>query len=238
MPSTNTEAARQALSGATEGLTLVADEQTAGRGRLERQWISNKGAGLYCSIILRPQLESQLWTLIPLMAAVSVHEALRDSFALEPDIKWPNDILVGERKLCGILVETVETNGGRAAILGIGINMRKGVFAKELENRATSIEDETGTAPNPGDLLQSLLGNLVANYSSLETSAGGAWLVNEWSRRSTYAQGKRVSVASGDESFVGVTRGLESDGALRVETDSGEIRSVRAGDVTSVRGAM
>jgi BirA family biotin operon repressor/biotin-[acetyl-CoA-carboxylase] ligase len=235
LPSTNTEAAYQAQLGAAEGLTIVASEQTAGRGRLERHWISTRGAGLYCSIVLRPRLEPRLWTLIPLMAALSVHQALLDSFGLETDIKWPNDIMTGERKLCGILTETLETENGRAAIVGIGINMMKGAFPKELASRAISVEDVIGKMPDAERLLQSLLQTLGNNYTSLEAVDGAVRLVYAWSDHSTYAQGKRISVASGEESFLGVTRGLESDGALRVETDTGEIRIVRAGDVNSVR---
>ncbi len=114
LPSTNTEAARRAIEGAAEGVCVVASEQTAGRGRLQRQWVSPKDAGLYFSIILRPQFEQSLWPLLTLMAAVAVHDALLEACDLETDIKWPNDILVNEKKLCGILAETVETSRGRA----------------------------------------------------------------------------------------------------------------------------
>src|SRR5882762_964315 len=93
VPSTNSEAARQALAGAAEGLVIVAGEQTAGRGRLDRKWISPAGAGLYFSIVLRPAAETPPWSLLPLMAAIAVHDALLDSCKLETDIKWPNDIL-------------------------------------------------------------------------------------------------------------------------------------------------
>ena len=93
LPSTNLEAARRAGEGASEGLCVVASEQTAGRGRLERQWVSPKGAGLYFSIILRPGFEQSAWPLLTLMAAVAVHDALLDSCALQTDIKWPNDLL-------------------------------------------------------------------------------------------------------------------------------------------------
>src|SRR4051812_48961889 len=103
LPSTNTEAAQQAAQGAPEGLCVVAGEQTRGRGRSGRVWISPAGAGLYFSIVLRPgQLEMQSWPLLTLMAALAVHDALQSACALETDIKWPNDIIAGERKLCGI----------------------------------------------------------------------------------------------------------------------------------------
>ncbi len=235
LPSTNTEAARQAQNGAPEGLSVVADEQTAGRGRLQRQWISPAGAGLYFSIVLRPRLDGSLWSLIPLMAALAVHDALIESCALNTDIKWPNDILFADRKLCGILAETIETSVGRAVIVGIGINLTNYAFPEALGDSAISIEGAAGKAFEKAVILQSLIRALSDRYVVFQTADGREGLIRDLSNRSTYAKGKRVSVTSNDETFEGVTRGLESDGALRVETDAGEIRIVRAGDVTSVR---
>src|SRR5689334_13471846 len=116
LPSTNTEAADQARKGSDEGLCIVADEQTAGRGRQGRKWVSNKGCGLFMSIVLRPGVDAQQLTLIPLLAAIAVHEVLERDFTIDADIKWPNDILVGEKKICGILSEAVETSRGVAVI--------------------------------------------------------------------------------------------------------------------------
>jgi BirA family biotin operon repressor/biotin-[acetyl-CoA-carboxylase] ligase len=234
LPSTNSEAARLALEGAAEGLVIVADEQTAGRGRLDRKWISPAGAGLYFSLVLRPPAEIGSWSLLPLMAAVAVHDALVDSCGLETDIKWPNDILAESRKLCGILAETVETSAGRAVVVGIGINLAADAFPAELRAVATSVQDATGARPDAEALLHSLIRALMARYESFRASDGPTAVRHEWTRRSSYASGKRVKVACVNEEFAGTTRGLESDGALRVETDAGEIKVVRAGDVTSV----
>src|SRR6266851_2526497 len=140
LPSTNTEAARQAMQGAKEGLCIVAREQTAGRGRLQRQWVSPAGAGLYFSIVLRPRIDASLWSLIPLMAALAVHDALMQACKVETDIKWPNDILFAEKKLCGILAETIDTDGGRAAIVGIGINLTAEAFPAALREVAISVD--------------------------------------------------------------------------------------------------
>src|SRR2546421_6428658 len=117
--STNLEAMRQARAGAAEGLCILAREQTQGRGRLDRSWQSPKDAGLYCSLVLRPKLEMNAWPLITLMAALAVCDALLRACSLRADIKWPNDLCVRERKLCGILAETVDTETGSAAIVGI-----------------------------------------------------------------------------------------------------------------------
>jgi BirA family biotin operon repressor/biotin-[acetyl-CoA-carboxylase] ligase len=237
LPSTNSEAARHAQQGSSEGLCVVAGEQTAGRGRLQRRWISPAGAGLYFSVLLRPRIEPFLWSLIPLMAALAVHEALAESCALQTDIKWPNDILAAELKLCGILAETIETDAGRAVIVGIGINLTMEAFPVELRNVATSIDAATGKTPETETILQSLIGAFARRYEMFQTANGPGDIIRDWSNRSTYAQGKKVSIVNGSETFAGVTRGLESDGALRVETDTGEIKVVRAGDVTSVRSS-
>jgi BirA family biotin operon repressor/biotin-[acetyl-CoA-carboxylase] ligase len=234
LDSTNTEAARQARRGAPEGLCIVAREQTAGRGRQERVWISPAGAGLYCSTILRPRLELSDWPLLTLAAALAVNDALQDAYALATDIKWPNDICAGERKLSGILAETVEGAGGRACVVGIGINLRERAFPSELREVATSVEALTGMVADAETLLEALLRALALRYETLHGADGAALTLKAWTARSSYAEGRRVRVQLGTEAFDGTTRGLEPDGALRVETN-GEIRIIRAGDIT-IRG--
>ncbi len=235
LPSTNLEAARRASDGAAEGLCVIAGEQTAGRGRLQRQWVSPKDAGLYFSILLRPQFEQSRWPLLTLMAAVAVNDALREACALETDIKWPNDILANDKKLCGILAETVATPLGRAVVVGIGINLTKNSFPNELKLEATSVETATGGSHELEVLLTALIVGLAKHYEMLKQPAGPETIVREWCARSSYGEGKLICVVENNESFVGTTHGLERDGALRVETYTGEVRVVRAGDVTSVR---
>jgi BirA family biotin operon repressor/biotin-[acetyl-CoA-carboxylase] ligase len=235
LPSTNLEAAKRAIEGEPEGLCVVAREQTAGRGRLQRHWISPKDAGLYFSIILRPGFDQNLWPLLTLMAAVAVHDALLAACALETDIKWPNDILVNDKKLCGILAETVETALGRAVVVGIGIDLTGKVFPAELQDTATSVHAATDKISDPDIVLQALIRALQRRYVTLQLPQGAENIIREWSARSSYASGKWIRVSNGDEEVEGTTNGLERDGALRVETNSGEIRTIRAGDVTSVR---
>jgi BirA family biotin operon repressor/biotin-[acetyl-CoA-carboxylase] ligase len=235
LPSTNLEAARRALEGAPEGLCVVAGEQTAGRGRHQRQWVSPKDAGLYFSIILRPRFEQSGWPLLTLMTAIAVHDALLDVCALETDIKWPNDILVNEKKLCGILAETVETFLGRAVVVGIGINLTSKSFSPDLDGIASSVEAATGKSPEVEVVLEALARVLITNYQRLQHRGGPEVIIGEWCARSSYATGKRIRVSESNENFSGITRGLEPDGALRVETDDGEIKVIRAGDVASVR---
>ena len=143
LESTNTEATKQARLGADEGLCIVARQQTKGRGRHGRTWVSEKDAGLYFSIVLRPKLETRFLPLITLMTGVAVHDTLQ-AFGLNPDIKWVNDILVSDRKIAGILAETAETKTGLAVIVGIGINIRSSNYPSEIADTATSIEAELG----------------------------------------------------------------------------------------------
>lgn len=235
LPSTNLEAAGRAIEGAAEGLCVVASEQTAGRGRLQRQWISPKGAGLYFSVVLRPRIQQSSWPLITLAAALAVHDALLEAYSLKTDIKWPNDILSSNRKLCGILAETVDTTIGRALVLGIGINLTSSAFPPEVQEIATSVQVETGKVPNLEIILRNLIIELERRYEMLQSSGGGEEILRDWSVRSSYASGKRIRVANGQEVLEGTTQGVESDGALRVETDAGQIRIVRAGDVSELR---
>ena len=235
LPSTNTELARLAAEGAAEGLVLVADEQTAGRGRLQRAWSSPKGAGLYFSMLLRPRMAADHWPLITFMAALAVGDALHEAAGVETDIKWPNDLLSGERKICGILAEAIETPVGRAVILGIGINLTQKAFPPELGNVATSVAEAGGREPEREAILASLLRALARWYALFDEPAGREKIVAAWVSRSTYASGKLVQVSNGDELWKGTTCGVEADGALRLRTNDGEVKLVRAGDVLSVR---
>jgi BirA family transcriptional regulator, biotin operon repressor / biotin---[acetyl-CoA-carboxylase] ligase len=237
LPSTNTEAARLAAQGAEEGLCIVADEQTAGRGRLQRSWLSPKGAGIYFSTLLRPLIPLDQWPLITFVAALAVSDALRVACDLETDIKWPNDLLAGERKICGILAEAIETPQGRAVVVGIGINLTKEAFSADLSNVASSVAEATTRHPEKESILAALVQAIADWYSVLQETGGQRKILEAWAARSSYAEGKSVRVISGDDVICGITRGVESDGALRVETSATEVRIIRTGDVASVRPA-
>lgn len=235
LDSTNTEALKQAGQSAPEGLCVVARRQTAGRGRHGRVWISDGNAGLYFSLILRPTLENEFLPLITLMSAVAVCDVLIELYDLRPDIKWANDILIGEKKISGILAEMAETKTSLAIVVGIGINIKSNNFPPELKDSATSVEAETGRAANVEKLLEKLTEKLAKHYQTLQSDGGAAAMRREWARRSTYFEGKRVTVKLSNESFAGTTRGIEENGALRVETDGGELKIVTAGDVERLR---
>jgi BirA family biotin operon repressor/biotin-[acetyl-CoA-carboxylase] ligase len=239
--STNSEALKQARSGADEGLCILAREQTAGRGRHGRIWVSESDAGLFFSIILRPKLEPQFLPLITLACGVAVHDTLKE-FGLSPDIKWVNDILIGGKKISGILAETTETPKGLAVVVGIGINIRTSNFPPGVADRATSIEraspqsnGHSRPVPSPEQLSQVLSNYLVHFYEALNDENGPAEIIEEWRKRSTYFSGKPVRVVLENETIAGVTDGLEPNGALRVRRANEEIAIVQAGDVEQLR---
>lgn len=234
LDSTNVEAMRQAKAGAREGLCIVARTQTRGRGRLDRSWQSPPDAGLYMSLLLQPKFEMNAWPLITLMAALAVHDALFKTCGLNADIKWPNDLCVGDKKLCGILAETLESSTGSFVIIGIGINLTAEVLPL-VQAAATSIESVTGKPPDGERVLEGLLKSIGEKYELLNNMSGREHLIREWCDCSSYAIGRQVRVSLGAESFEGTTRGLENDGALRVEARDGRMRTVRAGDVTALR---
>jgi len=232
--STNTEALKQARIGAEEGLCVVARQQTAGRGRHGRPWVSEKDAGLYFSIVLRPKIETQYLPLLTLMAGVAVHDALAE-FGIEADIKWVNDLLVGEKKICGILAETSETNNGLAVVVGVGINLKTSNFPPEIADTATSIADETHQPVTFEELSAGLTRYIGYFYPMLSGEDGPGQIIEEWRRRSSYFSGKPVRVVLEGESVHGITDGLEPNGALRLRKKDGQILIVQAGDVERLR---
>jgi len=244
--STNTEALKQARQGAEEGLCIVARQQTAGRGRHGRSWVSEKDTGLYFSIVLRPRIKTEFLPLITLMAGIAVHDTLQE-LGLKPDIKWVNDVLVNEKKISGILAETAETNEGLAVIVGIGINLKTSEHQPET---AMSIAESVRTARGTGrvrsshidppvttggsdTLVTALIKYLTYFYDILNTDP--AQIIEEWRSRSTYFSGKLVKAAVHNETITGTTDGLEPNGALRLRRADGNLVIVQAGDVERLR---
>lgn len=248
--STNTEALKQAKLGADEGLCIVADQQTAGRGRHGRTWVSEKGSGLYFSIMLRPWIDTQFLPLITLMTGVAVHDTLEE-FGIDADIKWVNDLLVDEKKICGILAETTDTDKGLAVVVGIGINIKSSNFPPEIADIATSISDAKSSPPYKGGvaaasadgvvlssaLAESLTKYLTYFYTILADEHGPANIIDEWRKRSSYFEGKSVRVTVGEELLEGVTDGLEKNGALRLIKNDGTVAIIQAGDVQRLRSS-
>ncbi|NNE97963.1 MAG: biotin--[acetyl-CoA-carboxylase] ligase [Pyrinomonadaceae bacterium] len=235
LDSTNSQALKQAKLGAKEGLCILAKEQTSGRGRQGRNWVSGKNSGLYFSIVLRPNIDTKYLSLITLMTSVVVYEVLVDRFGLVPDIKWSNDVLIGEKKVSGILAETSDTPGGLAVVVGIGINLNSGNISGELSDTATSIRQETGKDPDIEKLLTSLTSFFSFFYDLLQGENGPGIIRKEWAKRSSYIDGKAVRATLENKTVSGTTCGLDENGALRIKTESGRIESIQAGDVEMLR---
>lgn len=232
LSSTNDEASAQARRGAAEGLVVLARSQTKGRGRHGRMWVSTPDTGLYFSIVLRPQLDPASLPLITLMAGIAVCDTLLE-FGAKADIKWVNDLLVGEKKICGILAEAVETPAGLSVVLGIGVNLRRAAISDDHAEFATSLEEVTNKRITPDEFAECLTRYLTYLYTVLTDEPER--ILHEWQQRSTYFSGKSVRVRTSTGDFTGITDGLEQNGALRVKLSDNSIVIVQAGDVERLR---
>ncbi len=229
--STNDIVAARAAHGAAEGLVVVAESQTAGRGRLGRSWHSPPGSGLYVSVLLRP--EAAVVRLLTLAGGVAICEAIGESTGFQAIIKWPNDLLapVGRRKLAGILVEGSSTSSRvDYAVFGFGLNVRAGAYPPEIRGRATSLEEELGRAVDADVVLDSCLAALERRYRDLEEGRTAAVLAR-WSELAPDARGTRLEWMRGEAVRRGVSAGIDATGALLVQTDEGMERIV-SGEVT------
>ena len=228
--STNNEALAWAAKGAHDLSLVIADEQTAGRGRLDRKWFTPKGTALAFSLILRPSAaEKPYLTRITGLAALAVADALR-AYGLIAQIKWPNDILLSGLKVAGILVESVWTGEEvDCLVIGIGVNVLKGAVpsADLLLFPATSLEESLGPQVKREKVLQDILAGIIA----LRPHLGSDSFMASWESALAF-RGEQVQIEQGDASVLtGKLLGLESDGSLRLSDESGKSITVRFGDV-------
>jgi BirA family transcriptional regulator, biotin operon repressor / biotin---[acetyl-CoA-carboxylase] ligase len=233
--STNTHARSLAEGGAMEGEVVIAEAQSAGRGRLGRHWASPPFANLYLSIVLRPKLPPAEVPQITLMAAVALADTVEAFVPMPPVIKWPNDILIEGKKLAGILTE-LSCTAERVdyVILGIGINLNCTVemMPEDIRQRATSVLQLTGAVVSRESVLKRLIQDLDRCYGELE-DFGFAPLAARWQARFALRD-RRVRVELLDHSVTGVARGIDRDGALLLEDDNGMLQRIVAGDVIPV----
>jgi BirA family biotin operon repressor/biotin-[acetyl-CoA-carboxylase] ligase len=227
LPSTNELAKEVARQGAVEGTVIIAEEQTAGKGRLKRAWLSPRGS-LSLSVILYPSL-GYLPSLI-MMASLAVARSIETVSGLEAQIKWPNDVLIGGKKVCGILVES-EVRGEVVgyAVVGIGVNVNLRITDfPELLPAATSLSHELGREVSRLDLVKGLLVEIERLYLAL---LGGGSIYEEWRDRLA-TLGKEVCVASGEATYSGIAESVAGDGSLLVRRHDGSLSRIVAGDVT------
>jgi BirA family biotin operon repressor/biotin-[acetyl-CoA-carboxylase] ligase len=233
--STNRVALELGHTGEAEGAVVLAEEQTAGRGRAGRVWHSDRAVGIYVTVLLRPRLAPVQAPLLTMMAGLSARSAVQAVTGLTVDLKWPNDLLIRGKKLGGILTEMhAEPGQIRFVIVGIGLNVNQEKFPGELAETATSLRVETGKAQSRMELLVRLLREFEGDYNRF-LREGVDSVVARFEEVSTYAKGKRVRVTNGTESYVGTTAGLGPEGLLQVERDDGKIMTVIAGDVSEAR---
>ena len=233
--STNSVAMHLGEAGDLHGTVVLAEEQTAGRGRAGRSWTSEKSAGIYCSVLLRPSIPPAHAPLLTIVAGLAARDAAAEELNSVPDIRWPNDLLVGKRKFAGILTEMhAEPDRVHYAVIGIGINVNQSKMPADLADIATSLRIETGKSHSRFELLIRLLRNLDRYYNQFLTE-GAAPILRRFAQVSSYFKGKRVRITTATETFTGTTAGLEPSGVLRVSRDDGRgITPVISGDVAEV----
>ena len=232
--STNTYAMQQAAKGAPHGSVYVAEEQTAGRGRGDHAWHSEPYAGIYVSLLLRPQMAAVDGLWLSLATGLAVQRAIQNVTGVVTDIRWPNDVLVKGQKIGGILMEmNAEVSSIRYAVIGIGINANHGSFPEELSGQATSLRLEAGRHIVREELLVEMLRCLSDEINSLIQpkgfAAACAGILQRLELKSTWIRGKQVFVGEGG-GYTGVTAGLDEKGFLLVETSQG-LRRVLSGGV-------
>jgi BirA family biotin operon repressor/biotin-[acetyl-CoA-carboxylase] ligase len=226
--STNDVVRKQARKGARSGFLVAASRQTKGRGRLGRSWESPPDRGLYVSILLRPDLPMTEAGKLTILSSVALVDGVEAVSGLRPNIKWPNDLVVGKRKLAGLLIET-EPKGKRLAfaVIGIGLNVRQEAkdFSPEVRDLATSLYLATGQLHRRADLLVALLQALERRLSRPFDEAREAWTA------SSLTLGQRVTLTTVRGRKHGQAMGLDESGALLLRSDSGEVEAVTAGDM-------
>ena len=219
-----------------EGIVVIADTQTRGRGRLGRRWISPPGVNLYFTVLLKPPFPLKESFILALAAAVAATTAIRKYTGLDARIKWPNDILINNRKSCGILTEMKSGRDGinlMAVGIGINVNMLPDAFTDDIKPFTTSLKIESGLSFDRDKLLGQILAGLENAYKNLLTGNKRA-LINDWLRLNCTI-GNKISVRSRAGIISGIAAGINDNGELLVGLSSGKIERVRAGDVTILK---
>jgi BirA family biotin operon repressor/biotin-[acetyl-CoA-carboxylase] ligase len=231
--STNDRALELAAGGEAEGALVLAEEQTGGRGRRARAWTSPAGAGIYASLILRPGVPAPRAPLFTFMAAVAVAEALRQVASLDARIKWPNDVLVGRRKIAGILGEVRGADSNiREMVVGIGVNVHQSreQFPPDLRERATSVLAESGAPQGRAAILAVILQGFEDRYRTTLSEGPGA-LLREWQSLSALPAGGHVVVEGPAGRAEGSLAGVDDEGALLLSLPGAGTRRVPFGEI-------
>lgn len=232
--STNTEARRKSLEGESEGLVVVAEKQHAGRGRKGRTWESPKGENLYFSLLLRPKIKPDNAPMLTIVMAYSVAKVLAGD-GMPVQIKWPNDIVLSKKKVCGILTE-MHMQGCEIedVVIGVGINVNETMFSQELEDKATSIYLETGAQKDRRDLLQQVLMEFHKQYEKFLKVQNLSFLKESYNAMLINKE-QQVLVLEPNKEYEAIALGINEAGELLVKEENDRIHTVFAGEV-SIRG--
>ncbi len=236
--STNKRAKELAISGAPHGLLIIADEQTAGKGRLGRTWVSKRGLGIFMTLLLRPSMPNELITQLTMVTAIAAARALNLATGLDAKIKWPNDIVANGRKLCGILLErSFDCDGKAFVVCGTGFNVHQTMddFPSELSQSASSVDLLTGKVQRRVEIVQHYLEQFELLYNSCHAGNADA-IIKEYKKLSATLN-QDIMVISGSDRYPAHAIGLDEDGSLQIKMADGTVKTVHAGDV-SVRGVM
>jgi BirA family biotin operon repressor/biotin-[acetyl-CoA-carboxylase] ligase len=231
--STNDVIEKLARDGVREGVAVFAESQTRGRGRLGRKWMSPTNKGLWFSVLLRPDLRPQESTQLTVASAIALRRAIKSVTGLSADIKWPNDLLIGGKKVVGILTEmSAEVDRVRHLILGIGVDVNQEIheFPPELRRTATSLRIEAGRTISRAELATAILRELDADYARICARKFPA-IADEW-ETGCATLGKNVAVLVGNRKIRGRAESLDDDGALLIRTEHGHLERIIGGDVT------
>ena len=232
--STNDEAKRQAEKGAVDGTLVAAAEQSAGKGRRGRSWVSIKGAGVWMSLMLRPDFPPECASMLTLVAAMAVEEGIRQVTGISGQIKWPNDVVIEGKKVCGILTEmSTEMECIHYVVVGIGINVGIEEFPEEIQDMATSLYLCTGKRVKRAALAAAVAEAWEFYYERFTKTRDLRFLMAEYNQN-LVNMGREVRVLAPEGEYTGISRGINEKGELLVETEEG-LRTVISGEV-SVRG--
>lgn len=233
--STNEEARRLAAKGAVHGTVVAAGSQTKGRGRRGRKWESPKGDNIYLSILLRPKMEPGKASMLTLVTALAASKALEKNLAVSCQIKWPNDLVLNKKKVCGILTEMVmDGSGSFQIIVGIGMNINNEHFPEEIAHMATSVKIETGKHYNIKEIIASLLQEVETYYDIFMSHLSLGPMLAEYNERLANA-GQQVQILINGEAQIRFAHGITESGALIVSDENGQMEEIISGEV-SVRG--
>lgn len=223
--STMSEAARMVRNGACDGAVVVAEEQTAGLGRLGRNWVSQADVGVYCSVLLRIPVPPAQFPIVSLMLGLATADAIEKVASVACDLRWPNDVLISERKVAGILPHLVE----QCIVAGIGINVNNTKFDEGLRTQPTSLHMARGGKPVSREHLLVQLLTSIDEFRDRLVSIGPRAILEAFSRASSYVSNRRVVIE--DNGTRGITAGLDENGFLLVRSDGGKVSRVAAGGV-------